>query len=247
MTPSRLRHRLAVLAITGLATVTLAACFNPFDPLVSGVGTTEPPPVPDSPGNTLRLLEWCYEHRALAEYRELFTDDYRFVFGQLDPDGNAYRDNPWTREDEMESATRLFQGGGANQQAAASIVLKLDPNFRVTDDPRYPTSGRWRKLIRTSVVLRVVDVNQAESQATGFANFFLVRGDSALIPEELRQRGFGPDSTRWYITRHEDDTFPDEPEASPGRASPVSVVRPLQKPALFTTRTSWGRIKAAYR
>jgi hypothetical protein len=219
----------------------LSGCFNPWDPGVSGLGVTEPPPVPDSPGGVLQLLEWCYDHRAIAEYREIFSDDYRFQFGALDPYGNAYRTVPWTREDEVESTTHLFQGGDANQPAATSITILLDRNFRVTNDPRPGKLSPWYKLIRTSVTLHVSTGGGGDQAVTGYANFFLVRGDSAVIPLELRQKGFLPDSNRWYIDRHEDETF-DESGGGGGsaaRARPASVLTPTER--------SWGFLKALYR
>lgn len=248
MKPRSARSRLAPFVPIVLAAIMAAGCFNPFDPQVSGFGTTEPPPYPDSPQNALRFLEWCYEQRAIAEYRELFSDDYRFVFGQLDPDGNAYRDNPWTREDELESTTKLFQGGDANQPAATSITIILDRSFVVRPDPRYPSSTRWRKLIRTQVSLRVVDASGSQTEVSGFANFFLVRGDSALIPNDLKERGFGQDSTRWYISRHEDDT---PPQTGPSTARAARTSRLVESSPTGVDRTlagsSWGRLKARYR
>ena len=38
------------------------------------------------------------------------------------------------------------------------------------------------------------------------ALFFVVRGDSARIPKDMVDRGFGPDKNRWYIERWEDQT-----------------------------------------
>ncbi|TMQ71215.1 MAG: hypothetical protein E6K80_06290 [Candidatus Eisenbacteria bacterium] len=213
-----------------------------------GVGITQPAPVPDSPGNLLRLLEWCYTNRDVFKYRELFDDNYRFVFGALDPDGFAYRDNPWTREDEVQSTTHLFQGGDANQPAATSITIFLDRNFRVTEDPNHP--GRAHKLVRTSVTLKVV--TDQEREITGFANFFVVRGDSAAIPDELRQRGFLPDSNRWYILRHEDDTFQETPGASASAPSLAPRFSLATTPRAVSTEdflfpSSWGALKRAYR
>jgi hypothetical protein len=235
--------------VMALALVVLSGCFNPFDPQVQGVGITEPPPNPDSPGNLLRLLQWCYENRAIFEYRELFDNDYRFVFGVLDPDGNAYRTNPWTREDEVESTTHLFQGGDANQPAATSIVIIFDKTFRITDDVNHP--GLGHKLIRTSVILRLTDANQTQREVQGFANFFMVRGDSASIPEELRKRGFGPDPNRWYIYRHEDDTLPED-DGVQSAAIPVARIAsaPAADPISSTFEQivcSWGALKHQYR
>ena len=243
--PSSLRSFVAgtLLAATSLAGLT--SCFNPFDPKVSGTGVTEPAPVPNSPSNLLRLLEWCYVNRAIFEYRELFDNDYRFVFGTLDPDGNAYRSNPWTREDEVESTTHLFQGGAANQPAASSIVILLDRNFRVTDDPTRP--GLAHKLIRTSVTIRIV-ADQTQREVQGYANFFLVRGDSAAIPQELRDRGFEPDPNRWYILRHEDDTLPPEGATTAPVARSGAAHSTTAEAATFEAlRNSWGGLKLAYR
>ena len=165
----------------------------------------ESAPRPDSPANLLRLLEWCWIHRDVARYHELFTDDFRFVFSALDPAGNAWRDQPWTREDEIEAFTHLVNGGGPDQPPAIGITLLLDRNFRITDDPTPGKVAPWYRTIRTSVSMRVRA--DQERDISGYANFFMVRGDSALIPADLIARGFRPDSTRWYIERWEDDTF----------------------------------------
>lgn len=233
------RRIAATLALMTGTLWVLSGCFNPWDPREAGLGVTEPPPVPSSPAGALRLLEWCYDHRAIAEYRELFSDDYRFVFGALDPYGNAYRSAPWTREDEVESTTHLFQGGDANQPAATSITILLDRNFRVTNDPRFDASAaRWHQLIRTSVTLHVV-TETGEQTATGYGNFFLVRGDSARIPDELSQKGFQPDTNRWYIQRHEDETFSDA-----GGGTAAARARPA---AAALIQRTWGYLKVLYR
>jgi hypothetical protein len=243
MTRATLRRGIVGLGMWLLA-LGLVGCFNPFDPRVQHApGLAAPQPVPDSPSNVLRLLEWCYEYRAIAEYRELFDADYRFVFSVLDKYGNEYRDRFWNREDELESTSHLFQGGDANQPAAASIRIDLERNFVVTNDPRFPGQGRWRKQIRTSVTLIILDVNQTQTQATGYALFSLARGDVAQIPEELRERGFGPDSTRWYIERHEDLTQ----APSTGAARAIDGRQQDLAQATFFSRRSWGYVKAFYR
>ena len=60
----------------------------------------------------------------------------------------------------------------------------------------------------------------------------MVRGDSAAIPAEL---GFGPDSTRWYIERWEDETL-----SSGSRTLPVAAPQPARN-------TTWGMILTLYR
>jgi hypothetical protein len=64
----------------------------------------------------------------------------------------------------------------------------------------------------------------------------VVRGDSALIPQELVSRGFRPDSTRWYVDQWNDET---QVGSALSRAFPVS--------ALPSRGTTWGDILALYR
>ncbi len=242
------RRPIAAIAAVGLLGLSLTGCFNPFNPKVLGIGFPDPPPAPNSPGGVLDLFQWCYEHRAIAEYKELFTDDYRFVFSPLDSSGAQYRDTPWTREDEVTSTSNLFLGGDPTQPAAASILLALDPNFQVRNDVRPGKNPRWHKTIRTTVTLTINDVVGGVTNVTGFSRFFLCRGDSALIPRELIDRGFGPDSTRWYIERWEDET------AQPGYLvsgvpASISSMRGSVSSAEAQPSVSltWGTVKAHYR
>ena len=152
---------LAILAVAG------GGCSSSGTParFILGPGTSETAPVADSPQSLLRLFEWCYANRDVGHYRTLFSDDFRFVFGALDPSGNAYR-NSWTREQELEYFTHLVSGGGSNPPAT-SITLLLDRNFQVSEDPRRP--GPWHRLIRTSVTLKVVGANQVD--INGFVGY----------------------------------------------------------------------------
>jgi hypothetical protein len=270
--PSRLRAFVAsAVVVAGFA---LGGCFNPFSPRIAPVlGISKPAPVPSSASGVLRLFEWCYNNKAIAEYREIFTDDYRFFFSPLDSAGAEWRGTPYTREDEMISATNLFVGGSATEPAASSIRLSLDRNFFVYPDPNFTPwdpLGRWHKNIRTTVTLVIGTDDGNSIEITGHANFYMVRGDSAVIPEELRLRGFGPDSNRWYIRRWDDETAQSEgatlaagPAAAPRlagtrraapaaarepaaglRATRVADARPLAGQPWITA--SWGAVKAYY-
>lgn len=260
---------LVVLAATALA---VSGCFNPFFPEVLGRGVSAPPPAPNSASGVLQLLEWAYENRDYSVYKTLFTDDYRFVFGTLDTAGNAYRQTPWTREDEMAYARNLFEGEDASKAAATNIVLVLDKTFTEFRDPREGKDDFTRfRAIRTQVQLNITDENGAQTNVTGKALFFLVRGDSARIPDEL---GLGPDVNRWYVNRWEDETFSPlgsnlvadaggpgagpaglarRPGARPAAAGATTAARPgraTSAPAWFEDpfyEASWGWVKAAYR
>jgi hypothetical protein len=209
-------------------------------------GLVRPPvvdsgPTPDSPAGTLRRLEWCFNRRALSELRELFTADFRFFFSPLDSAGAAYRGTPWTRSDELISTARLF-GGSANPPSAISIYLALDRSFLVYADPRFTAwdpEGRWHKNIRTQVVLHIQLHDGSVIDISGAANFYFVRGDSAAIPADLVARGFGPDSTRWWINRWDDETAQAGGSAVVAR-TPVLATQPSR------SRT-WGSLKVVYR
>jgi len=246
------RSALPLVVLAVLALILVAGCWNPFSPSVLGRGVSTPPPTPNSPSNTLLLFKWAYENRSFAEYRELFTADYRFAFAALDTNGNAYRDQPWTRDDELESSRKLFEGGDASQPAASLITLVLDRSFRVQNDTR---PGKYdperRKTITTQVNLTIQTVDGTATNVNGKATFFLVRGDSADIPEDI---GLGPDPNRWYIERWEDQTFAPNAAQSlvagapaPASSRPVAG-RPAAAPALAPQATvSWGAIKRWYR
>jgi hypothetical protein len=188
-----------LLAMAALCAIVLLAtgCFDPFKPRVQGRGISSPPPVPNSAGGVLRLFEWAYNNRDYTVYRAVFSDDYRFAFSALDTAGNRYRGDTWTRNDELASAKNLFD-------AASSITLQLDKSFALFTDTR-PGHGNttYHKTIRTQVLLNIVTQDNSQINVQGKANFFLVRGDSAVIPTDL---GLPPDSNRWYIDRWEDET-----------------------------------------
>src|SRR5580765_8058137 len=99
-TTSAWRSRTALALLLLLVAVLAAGCFNPFSPLIAPVrGFVAPPPVPSSATGVLRLFEWCYNNKAIAEYSELFTADYEFLFSPLDSAGADYRGAKWRRED----------------------------------------------------------------------------------------------------------------------------------------------------
>ena len=195
------------------------------------------PPVANSPTNAIRVFEWGWNHRDLVTIKSLLTDDFRFVFALGDSAGNAFRDHPFGREDMLVCLERLFTGGGA-MPPATSIHLVLDPTLRAFPDSRPGRNPGWHKEIVTSVELAIMTADSAEYRITGNARFFVVRGDSALIPQEL---GLAPDSTRWFIQQWNDETLWEAGSAGPSRAVPRDLRAP--QPAHNTT---WGQILVYY-
>jgi hypothetical protein len=259
MTTMRIR-RIACAWPVALLLLGVSGCFNPFDPRIAPTtGIYIPPPTPNSPQNVIRLFEWCWNNRDITAYREIFTDDFRFIFALGDSAGNLFRDEPVTREMELNIARNLFVGGGS-APPATSIVLALDPTLRAMPDSRPGKNPRWHNEILTSVDLTIKTEDGAEYRILGDARFFVVRGDSALIPKEL---GFGPDSTRWYIDQWHDETLQGASTAILAPAGPgssraarpagqltVSAVgrRPGANAALIDRpyEMTWGELNALY-
>lgn len=182
-------------------------------------------PTPDSPVAAVRLLEWAWNHENCGVVQGLLTDDFQFVFHPGDSAGNAYRDVPWGREDEIAASCHLFS-------EARSIRLSFDRDLVDLPDNRPGKNPGFHRLIHTGVrVIAVIPGSSGDQvhEVTGSAAFYAVRGDSAVLPPDLVARGFGPDPGRWYLERCEDATLPNG----------------LRSNAV--ARESWGALKAAFR
>jgi hypothetical protein len=202
-------------------------------------------PTPDSPAQAVRLLEWCWKNRNIADYQTLFTNDYRFVFAANDSAGSLYRSDPFTREDELRSASGLFIGT-PDHPAASDIKLDLDRTLIRFNDDRPGKDPGWHQYIRTSVDLQVT-IESGEGAGLngvkGYAKLYLVRGDSAAIPPELVSRGFRPDPNRWWIERWEDETLTSGSAMTP--AGDLARAKPARtNPAPQLLRPTFGQVKA---
>ena len=200
----RATPRVLPALLAALALLVSAGCDNPFKPRIGYAPVAvEPPPRPNSPQGLMNLFRWCWENRSIAEYEELFTDDFRFVFSDVEAVGNP----PILRDEEIAIARRIFVDGGASEPRAKRIEMTFvnQPLIPIADTrPNKPDP--WHKLVQTRVRLTVELADPQPIQIDGDVNFFVVRGDSALIPDELLQRGFTPNPGRWYIERWEDKT-----------------------------------------
>src|SRR5262245_42722408 len=240
MVSIRLRRSLTILVLAVVPL--LAGCFNPFNPRVaSQSGVSEPPPPPTSPVGVLRLFEWCWNHRDANLYREIFTADYVFVFALTDSAGNAYRNRVLTREEDLDIATNLFVRGSATEPPPVSIRLTFDPNLIALPDSRPGKDALYNKEIAAQTLLII---EQPDIQVNGITRFFVVRGDSALLPQELVQRGFKPDSTRWYIQQVQDETLGTIAE----RVGPTALrgLRPAEQTTYEPEDLTWGQLLSRY-
>jgi hypothetical protein len=224
------------LAAVGLL-VTMAGGFNPFRPDILNQRVTTTAPTPNSPQNAVKLFEWCWVNRGVDEYRELFTDDYVFISAGTDSAGNPSREIQARRDDEVQTAENMFIGS-AERPPAEQITLIFDQSLVPFPDSRIGKNPRWHKQIRTSVNLKVRIDSGNTVEVTGNALFFLTRGDSAAIPLELKNRGFKPDSLRWWIDRWEDETL----AGSNLTASSARGARPATTAPLVMTMAELRRI-----
>lgn len=196
----------------------------------------EPPepdvaPAPVSPAAALDRLAWTWKHRAPEPSGDLFACDYEFAFAPDDSAGIRFQGRPWTRPDELEFARHLFETGSALMPPASHVSISIENEPHSLPDDRPGKDPRWHQRIQTPFVA-VVEAPGREFRVLGFETFYFVRGDVACIPQELRDRGYGPDSTRWWIQRWEDYS--------------VSVPAP-QRPARALARpVSLGAVKSMY-
>ena len=195
------------------------------------------PPVANSPTNAIRRFEWGWNHRHQDSFRHILAGDFQFVFALGDSAGQFFPGARIGRDELLEILGYMFVGGGTTPRAT-SVVLLLDPTLRVLPDSRPGKDPTWHKEILSTVDFTLRTEDGAEYRIAGDARFFVVRGDSAVIPADLVTEGIGPDSTRWYIQQWNDETL----HGAGLRKFPADLQAPL--PA---RNTSWGQILALYR
>jgi hypothetical protein len=231
--PERFRSAAAWLVLA----ISIGGCFNPFSPKIADVaGVVQPPPASDSPIGIVRLYEWCWNNRDPQVYRELFTEDYLFAFGLTDDAGNAFRDRALNRDEELEIAENIFVRGSDTEAPPLSISLTFEDNMTAQPDSRPGKNRKWHKEIAAQTTLRL---EQPDLEVTGITRIFAVRGDSARIPQELIDRGFRSDSTRWYIERIEDETVQPTGVIAGSTTTATQVLTPIRS-------ASWGLVRALY-
>ncbi len=234
---------LALVILSGLAP---AAGCSKHPTRAAAPAAALPAPAPSSPAGVIRLFEWSWNNRDTLRPRAILTDDFLFQFALGDSAGNQFRDQPMDREQLLRCLRHLFVGGGS-QPPASSIRLVFNSVLSVQPDSRPGRAPTWHKEILTSVDLSI-RTPASEYRIMGNARFFVVRGDSAAIPADLAARGFGPDSTRWWIQGWLDETFGGSAAAvrpwRPGGAEGRGAGRGRVLPA---TNHTWGQVLSLYR
>jgi hypothetical protein len=195
----------------------------------------------------MELLRWCWVNRAVPEYEELFTYDFRFAFAAADSADNA----PILRDDEIEIARHLFLEGTATAPRANRIDYDYRDPIVPLPDSRPGKTSPWHQQVQTRVVLNITFDDGTSIVVDSDVNFFLVRGDSAQIPPDLAARGFGPDPNRWYIERWEERGGNAVSTGPPAETLASVLFRPDRSRGVRVASTamdyvSWGELMARY-
>jgi len=194
------RHSRMLTTLITAGALACAGCGggSPFKPLDLTPAAT--PPAADSPEGLLQRFQWALEHRDIAVYEGLFTGDYVFTYTPVEAVDNP----PIYRDEEIAIARRMLHDGTQYEPPARGITVTLVNQLIPIPDTRPGKPDPWHKLIQTRVTLRVDLGDPVPILIDGDQAFFVVRGDSAVFSQEMRDRGLGPDSSRWYIERWED-------------------------------------------
>jgi uncharacterized protein YjdB len=157
-------------------------------------------PVPGTPADAIALLKWCWENRDATLYHELFADNFQYFYDAGNPAGAPYQSTPWSRYDELVSGSNLFLGAGSTHAPASSVTLTFTDGPTVQPNPAgFPSP--WHQLLAAQWTLDITCTDGSTLHGAGNSKWFVVRGDSAQIPQELKDRGFTQDPGRWYIER----------------------------------------------
>jgi hypothetical protein len=194
--------KLRILAVVALA-LALASCARKHP--AAPVAAAPAGPAATTPVGAVQRLAWAMVSRDVAAYTELLTDDFKFQLAPNDSAGNSLAGRCMDRTQEEAAMQHLFVSGGT-APPASDIRLTISNMLVAQPDPRSGMTPRWHRSVRTPMDLRLTcdegGIPQVSS-ITGYALFFVVRGDSAFF---LPARAAEHDSTRWFISRWEDET-----------------------------------------
>jgi len=221
----------ACLAISLLAGCAGKVAAPEQEASTSGSEPTVQLPTPDSPAHLVQMVAAHWNHLDWRGYGNLLTDDFQFIFAQSDSAGSLYRDRSFDRALEILVARHMFETGNASLPPFQRVSVTLGRLIAIPD-PRPGKTFPAHQYIRTGFTL-AADAESFSFRIYGSAGFFVVRGDSAAIPPDLRDRSALTDASHWWLERWEDETL--EP------------VRTPQNAAMPGSPKSLGALKVLYR
>lgn len=185
------------------------------------------PPAANSPVHALERLTWSWNHRDAGVYAGLLTADFEFVSSSSDSTGSV--GDLWTRESEVFVVGRMFDAAPSFAHFAHLDQLSVALGRRGSDlpDPRPGKDPRVHRMVVVSMTVAAngnVGLGDESLLADAPSAFYLVRGDSAVIPPDQLAAGVQPDANRWWIERWEDQGMPVRGSgATPRRLSLVDL------------------------
>lgn len=181
-------------------------------------------PVADSPVHALDRFQWSLEHLNLAEFGTVLSGDFSFRCTPRDSAGTSV-DRPALREDLLGIMRHVFETGSPSVPKAASIELTWLSDRVALPDPRPGMDPAFHRVIQTGLALHEVAGDGALDVEDVIA-FSFVRGDSAVLPADLIERGVHPDAATWYIENMTAQIAPLgaalRPQAARAAATPAS-------------------------
>lgn len=210
--------RLRLFAALAVLALLVAGCSRPTR------AVAPPPdvaPEADSPQNVVRRLQWALEHRDLRVIDELLTADFILLTAGTDSEGGGAVADTSRREDLLAMFEELFFGT-PQRPPAVRVTLGVDGALRPQRDPRTGFVDSLFKTIRTPIDMTIEWQDGETQETTGYALFYLARGDTVIIPDHLEAVGFERDPRRWWMTRWEDETI--------ALADPMRGARPIASP-----------------
>lgn len=238
----RVSRTLALPTLLGALLVAIASgCGNDkgSNPVIT------PVPENSTPAGTLARFDALYQAQDAAEFGKLFTSDFSFHFStQSDPNLAQQYGFNWGKDDEIVSATHLFDGFTSTDPpfetfGPATHIELAFVNPEILDDLLLPDSSRFYKYVVVPTAdLTITVVNGSVEtiyEISSHHDFYLARGDVAHL-----DAGQPADSLHWYIRRWDDMSVPS--------ASPQGAGQPLSTSRIMPTEpASWGKLKAQYR
>lgn len=211
--------RLRLFAALAVFALLAAGCSRPTR------AVAPPPdvaPEADSPQNVVRRLQWALEHRDLRAIDELLTADFILLTAGTDSaaEGGTVADT--SRREDLLAMFEELVFGTPGHPPAVRVTLGVDGALRPQRDTRPGFVDSLFKTIRTSIDMTIEWQDGETQETTGYALFYLARGDTVLIPDHLEAVGFGRDPRRWWMSRWEDETI--------APADPMRVARPVASP-----------------
>ena len=193
----RRTRRFTIAAALGMSTALAVGCSTE----IVAPPPLDEPPAASSPSGAVQRFAWGFNHKDVEVVSGLLTDDFQFISAVTDSAGNQTREQRGDRSWFLVALAAL-------RDSASTVSFAMDQNLVPFPDSRVGKNPAFHEQVRSSVHVSVrFKAPDGNVEITGNLLFFLTRGDSAAIPQELIGRGVGPDSTRWWMDRMEDETL----------------------------------------